>query len=55
MNQRDKTEDGKESDFLSENSDYKYDLSQDCKLEILTLNKIVSLDDNYVLVAHPFP
>jgi len=30
--------------LLSENSDYKYDLSQDCKLEILTLNRIVSLD-----------
>ena len=56
MNQnRDKTEDGKESDIESESSDYKYELQEDCKLEILKLNKIEKLDDNYLLIAHPFP
>lgn len=32
-----------------------YDLPNDCKLEIPVKALIDTLDENYVLVAHPFP
>lgn len=37
------------------NSDFKYNLPNDAKLEFLRTNRISKLDDNYVLLAHPFP
>lgn len=33
----------------------KYDLPVSCKLEMLKLNRIEKLDEDYVLVAHPYP
>ena len=36
-------------------SDFKYDIPNDAKLEFLRTNRISKLDDNYVLLAHPFP
>ena len=34
---------------------WKYELQDNCKLEILKLNRIEKLEEDYVLVAHPFP
>ena len=36
-------------------SDFKYDIPNDAKLEFLRHQRISKLDDNYVLVAHPYP
>jgi hypothetical protein len=33
----------------------KYDLPNTCKLQMQKLNRIEKLDEDYVLVAHPFP
>lgn len=33
----------------------KYDIPNSCKLEMLKLNRIEKLDQDYVLVAHPYP
>lgn len=33
----------------------KYDIPNSCKLEMLKLNRIEKLDEDYVLVAHPYP
>lgn len=35
--------------------EFMYDLPPTCKLEIPKLNRIEKLDEDYVLVAHPFP
>ena len=32
-----------------------YDIPNDCKLEILKLNRIEKLEEDYVLAVHPFP
>ena len=37
------------------NSEFKYNVPNDAKLEFLRTNRISKLDDNYVLLAHPFP
>ena len=33
----------------------KYELPVECKVQMLKLNKIERLDEDYVLVAHPYP
>jgi hypothetical protein len=33
----------------------KYDLSAECKLELLKNARIQKLDENYLLIAHPYP
>lgn len=39
----------------SESNEPKYAIPQSCKLEVLKVNKIEKLDDDYILIAHPFP
>ena len=34
---------------------YQYDLPNTCKMEILKMNRIERLEEEYVLVVHPFP
>mmetsp|Transcript_1986 Transcript_1986/g.3495 ORF Transcript_1986/g.3495 Transcript_1986/m.3495 type:complete len:125 (+) Transcript_1986:910-1284(+) len=33
----------------------KYDLPNNCKLQLLKTARIEKLDDDYILIAHPFP
>jgi hypothetical protein len=40
---------------VSPQIDFKYDLPNNCKLEIQRLNRIEKLDDDYILAAHPYP
>jgi hypothetical protein len=42
-------------DASAVNSEFKYNVPNDAKLEFLRTNRISKLDDNYVLLAHPFP
>ena len=35
--------------------DFMYDLPKSCQIGMLKLNRIEKLDEDYVLVAHPFP
>ena len=39
----------------SEKIEQKYDISKECKLQLLTNLKIEELDDNFVLAAAPYP
>ena len=39
----------------SDSNDPKFELPNDCKLEVMQSIKIESLEDDYVLIAHPFP
>lgn len=34
---------------------HQYDLPNNCKMEILKANRIEKLEEDYILVAHPFP
>jgi hypothetical protein len=46
---------GQSSNGSVDKESYKYDLPNTCKLEILKLNRIEKLEDEYVLLAHPYP
>ena len=35
--------------------DFMYDIPKSCQIGMLKLNRIEKLDEDYVLVAHPFP
>ena len=39
----------------SEKVEQKYDISKECKLQLLTNLKIEELDDNFILAAAPYP
>ena len=43
---------GKDS---QEGIDFKYDIPNTCKLEMLELNRIERFEEDYQLVVHPFP
>jgi hypothetical protein len=33
----------------------KYDIPNNCKIELLKAGRIEKLDEDYALIAHPFP
>lgn len=37
------------------NSGDKYDIPNNCKLELLKAARIQKLEENYILMAHPYP
>tara|TARA_B110000285_G_C15097006_1_gene602648 strand:- start:924 stop:1382 length:459 start_codon:yes stop_codon:yes gene_type:complete len=53
--QRSQGEESSEDDENARKNEYKYKIPLTCNMEILKLNRIETLDEDYYLMLHPYP
>ena len=53
--QKSQGEESSEDDENARKNEYKYKIPTTCNMELLKLNRIETLDEDYYLMLHPYP